>query len=73
MSDAVECLCCGKKTLTKRGFHEICRVCMWEDDPSQAEAPDLEGGANGVSLNQARANYRKFGSSEPRFAKGASQ
>ena len=31
----------------------------------QAEDPSYEGGANTVSLNQARANYASFGASDP--------
>lgn len=57
------CPCCGYYTYTSEpvGEYEICPVCFWEDDPFQSEDPDLEGMANGVSLNQARKNYKKFG------------
>lgn len=57
------CPCCGYYTLATRskGNYDICPVCFWEDDPVQLARPDYAGGANGVSLNQARANYRQFG------------
>jgi rubredoxin len=60
------CPCCGYKTLSKvppRSW-AICPICYWEDDPVQFEDPDYVGGANKVSLNQARENYLEFGASE---------
>jgi len=42
-------------------------VRFWQDDPVQLEQPGYAGGANTVSLNEARENFRKFGASEPRF------
>jgi hypothetical protein len=39
----------------------MCDICFWTDDLQQFDNPDLEGGANSVSLNEARANFRKFG------------
>ena len=32
----------------------ICSVCGWENDPKQLWKPDLPGGANEMSLNEAR-------------------
>jgi hypothetical protein len=63
------CPCCGLTTLTQKGpgTFEICPVCYWEDDNVQYEDPDYSGGANNVSLNQARINYKKFGAIEQRF------
>ena len=57
------CVCCGCKTISEPtpGTYEVCPVCGWEDDPVQAEDPDYAGGANEVSLNEARKNYRSFG------------
>lgn len=56
-----KCPCCGYYTLTESGQWEICDVCFWEDDPIQAASPDLEAGANNMSLNQARKNFEKYG------------
>jgi hypothetical protein len=33
----------------------------------QFDDPDYEGGANVVSLNEARRDFREFGASEQRF------
>ena len=57
------CPCCGYYTLSERagGTFEICPVCYWEDDRIQLEHPDLAGGANSVSLQEARENFRLFG------------
>jgi hypothetical protein len=52
------CPCCGSNVLQARGAFEICPVCGWEDDPAQSRDPDLAGGANGPSLNNARATWQ---------------
>lgn len=49
------------------GTYNICKVCFWEDDDVQFHNLDYEGGANKVSLNQARHNFREHGVSETRF------
>ena len=61
------CPCCGHLTLDERppGTWLICEVCEWEDDPVQFEDIDCEGGANRVSLRQARELYRTIGMSSP--------
>ena len=53
------CPCCGEKVFTARGEYEICGVCGWEDDPIQFSKPDYTGGANTLSLNQARQAWKK--------------
>lgn len=60
------CPCCGHRTLDDLcpGSYEICPVCFWEDDLIQFEDPEFHGGANRVSLTQARENYAQFGASE---------
>jgi len=45
------------------GTFEICPVCYWEDDDTQFKDPMYTGGANTVSLEEARSNYRKYGAS----------
>lgn len=55
------CPCCGHWTLDREGRWDICEICHWEDDPLQYDSPELEGGANAVSLLQARMNYDEFG------------
>ena len=60
-----KCPCCGYYTLSEKagGTFEICPVCFWEDDRIQLEHPDLAGGANGISLNEARDQFRLCGAS----------
>ena len=51
-----KCPCCENLTLSEEppGTFEICSLCGWEDDAVQFIDPDYEGGANTLSLNQAR-------------------
>jgi len=59
------CPCCGYLTISDRppGTFEICPVCGWEDDSAQFTNLSLRGGANGVSLAEARQNFLSFGAS----------
>lgn len=50
----VLCPVCGKAHVDE---YDICEVCNWENDPIQLEKPTLAGGANKMSLNQARKAY----------------
>ena len=63
------CACCGFITLHERppGTFEICPVCNWEDDDVQFADPKAQGGANRVSLEEARDNFRTHGAAEPEF------
>lgn len=49
-----KCPVCGQAEL--REF-DICDVCGWENDLIQYEQPDYEGGANRMSINQAKAAF----------------
>jgi hypothetical protein len=40
-------------------------VCLWEDDNIQYEDLEYRGGANKVSLEEARKNFRLIGTSDP--------
>ncbi|CND52307.1 CPCC family cysteine-rich protein [Yersinia pseudotuberculosis] len=59
MSDEYLCPCCEKHSFYERESYEICPVCNWEDDPVQSRKPDLAGGANQMSLNEAREAYKQ--------------
>jgi len=63
------CPCCGFLTydIKPDGDYDICPVCFWEDDPVQKENPDFEGGANHVSLNQAKINFKLYGACEEKM------
>jgi hypothetical protein len=60
------CPCCSNLTLNEPppGTFAICDVCGWEDDDAQFADPTYAGGANAISLNDARANYRSFGAKD---------
>jgi len=66
MGERYSCPCCGYLTLILEppGTFRLCPVCYWEDDPIQFDDPDYTGGANRVSLNQARENFLRFGACE---------
>lgn len=54
-----QCPCCSNYTLPEQptGTYYICPVCYWEDDNIQYYDPDYTGGANKMSLNEARESY----------------
>src|ERR1700730_7796891 len=61
------CPCCGFLTMAEpAGSFAICPVCGWEDDYLQYHNPSYDGGANGISLSEARENYRSLGPSSKR-------
>jgi Cysteine-rich CPCC len=63
------CPCCGFLTLAEEppGTFEVCPVCFWEDDNLQFSDPDYVGGANRISLNRARENFRILGAASREF------
>ncbi len=61
-----KCPCCGYYTLEEpNGRYEICPVCFWEDDPKALETPNIAFGANNISLNVAKKNFRELGACDP--------
>lgn len=64
------CPCCGFLTLDEEppGTFALCEVCWWEDDPVQFDDPECRGGANALSLMEARANFARIGASDPDLA-----
>jgi hypothetical protein len=63
------CPCCNYKTLEDEppGTFQICPVCYWEDDNVQFDNVNFSGGANNVSLNVAKENFKTIGAVEDRF------
>ncbi|PLR23069.1 hypothetical protein PZBJ_13210 [Pantoea endophytica] len=59
MNNEFPCPCCGERTIDNLGDYEICSVCKWEDDPIQSKEPDFSGGANKMSLNEAKKAYQE--------------
>lgn len=51
------CPVCGCRSFKEKGKYEICTICGWEDDPIQIKDPDYIGGANRMSLNEARIKW----------------
>lgn len=64
-----KCPCCGFYTFEEEpdGTYYICPVCFWEDDPIQLQYETYEGGANHISLKEARKNYIEFGACERKY------
>lgn len=62
-----KCPCCGYYTLEEEpgNTYTICPVCFWEDDLTRLNDLTYSGGANPVSLVQARKNFLEFGACEP--------
>ena len=54
----VPCPCCGIGLVEDGHEFDICEVCGWEDDDYQFNHPDYRGGANSMSLNEARAAFK---------------
>jgi hypothetical protein len=54
-----KCPVCGYYTLDRDEPYSVCSICDWEDDPIQADDPDFWGGANDLSLNDYRNQWRK--------------
>jgi hypothetical protein len=46
-------------------FFDICKVCGWQDDPTQNDDPDYDGGANYISLNVAKQAFAEGQPLEP--------
>ena len=51
-----KCACCGEIFV---GLYDICEVCGWQDDLVQNKNPDYKGGANEMSLNEAKQAYKE--------------
>lgn len=59
------CPACGYHTFEIIGDWDTCAVCGWNSDPVQEAMPNDPTGANGISLNEARANFEKIGAITP--------
>ena len=64
----IKCPCCENYTHDNDLYlFEICEVCGWQYDGAHQKDPNATGGANAISLNKARDNYKKFGASKERL------
>jgi len=66
------CPACGRPTLGEAEAYEVCAACGWEDDPVARDEPAYAGGANGISLEEARVNVERFGLAFPPSEVGGS-
>jgi hypothetical protein len=57
----IKCPICGKYDFAEEDDYDICTICGWENDGLQMSQHDYAGGANWLSVNQARENYRCYG------------
>lgn len=67
MEKRYQCPCCGALSLDEERAWDICELCWWEDDLFQFRNPNLEFGANDLSLNEWR---KKFNDSIYELIKG---
>jgi hypothetical protein len=70
--DRWACACCGYYTLPHAifdGCYDICPVCYWENDRVQFRDPTYRRGANKPSLDEARREFARTGSSNVRLAR----
>ncbi|NCB35627.1 MAG: hypothetical protein EOM58_06245 [Clostridia bacterium] len=60
--DPIPCPVCGEEIVEA---YDICETCGWQNDLLQFHHPDMSGGANPISLNEARENYAITGRAKP--------
>lgn len=65
----LQCPCCGYFTVDSDDeiIVDICEVCFWQYDAVAHDKPDRNIGANHISLNHARENYKQFGVCKIKF------
>lgn len=61
-----KCICCGLGYVDDGG-DDICNVCGWQDDDIQNDDPDFTGGANALSLNDYRKEFKKRRVQNPNY------
>lgn len=57
----IPCACCGSIEVPEgeAGLYYGCFHCGWENDEIQRDDPNYKGGANKMSLNEAKEAYAK--------------
>jgi uncharacterized Zn finger protein (UPF0148 family) len=58
IGEGQSCPVCGKYTFEEDDNFEVCPVCGWEDDGVERDDPDYNGGANHMSVNEAKEAYK---------------
>ena len=59
------CPICGQYEFPEQDSLDICDTCGWQDDLVQEKDPDYRGGANRMSLNEAKTAWEKSGGKIP--------
>ena len=62
-----QCPCCGYFTYNVSPGEDcgyICPVCFWENDPFIASDDEPSDSNHGITLNEAKFNYLRFGACE---------
>jgi hypothetical protein len=54
--EKIKCPCCEQGIV--EDWFDICGICGWEHDNLQYIKPDLSGGANKMSLKEAREAFK---------------
>ena len=64
-----KCPCCGYLTIddSKEIITDICEVCFWQYDKVAHNKPDSIIGANDISLNQAKENFKIYGACQQKY------
>ncbi len=63
--ELLPCLVCNTPFFMSYNSHNICWECFWHDDYVPGyHHPDEISGANQMSLNEARENYKNHGISD---------
>lgn len=57
--DPVVCPVCEKTVFDHTNSFDICDVCGWENDGVQADDHNYTGGANVMSVNEARKAWKE--------------
>ncbi len=53
----MKCPVCGKYDFPEENTFDICEICGWENDGVQAADHNYAGGANHLSVNEARIEF----------------
>lgn len=57
----MKCPICDQHEFEHDNCLSICLICGWQNDGIQHGDPDYNGGANWLSLNRARENWKQHG------------
>ena len=65
-----QCPCCGYYTIDSDDvvISEICAVCFWQYDAVSSKYPEKNIGPNGISLIDAKRNYKLYGACMKKYA-----